>query len=171
LRTGHDVSAERLKELRDAESRHQAMAGALRLLAYRPRSERELRDALRRRGKPEEVIGETLRRMRELGLIDDAAFARSYVEIRSHSSPRSARLLSAELASRGVNRADRERSLAGADDADSAYRAAARRARALASADRATFQRRIGDHLLRRGFGYEVARNTVARLWDERAAS
>jgi SOS response regulatory protein OraA/RecX len=53
------------------------------------------------------------------------------------------------------------------DEADAAYRAAAKRARSLATASLGDFQRRLGDFLLRRGFGYETSRKTVRSLWTE----
>ncbi len=53
-----------------------------RLLAVRPRSRRELERRLRRRGYPEEAIREILARLEEVGLLDDGAFARQWVESR-----------------------------------------------------------------------------------------
>jgi regulatory protein len=167
LRPGQDLTSGDLQALKDRESRYRALSGALRLLSYRQRSERELRDALRRRSVPDDIIAETMERLRGNGLVNDADFARSYVETRDDTSPRARRLLAAELAARGVGRAERERSLASVDEAQAAYRAGQKRVRTLASAPYADFQRRLSDHLLRRGFGYDIARETVQRLWAE----
>lgn len=167
LRPGQELTDGELAALKDREARYRALSGALRLLAYRQRSERELRDALRRRSLPDDVIAETIERLRGNGLVNDASFAHSYVETRGDVSPRGRRLLSAELAARGVGRAEREQSIATVDEAEAAYRAAQKRARTLTSAPYADFQRRLSDHLLRRGFGYDTARATVQRLWAE----
>jgi len=167
LRIGEDVSAARLEELRQAEARHAALTSALRLLAYRPRSETEMRQRLARRGALPSVVDETIVRLRDLGLVDDDAFARSWVESRDQTSPRSRRLLASELRQKGVGRQIVQESLANLDEEDAAYRAAARRARSLATLPYADFRRRLSGFLLRRGFGYETVRATVVRLWEE----
>jgi regulatory protein len=156
-----------LKALEEAEARHSAMATALRLLAYRPRSEKEMRDALSRRRVEPAVLAETMTRLRDLRLLDDADFARSYVDLRDRTSPRGRRLLRSELIARGIDRTATDSPLANIDEADAAYRAASRRARSLSGQAYPDFRRRLGDHLLRRGFGYEVAQATVQRLWAE----
>jgi len=168
LRPGQEISSERIDALQIAEARHSGLAAALRLLACRSRSEKEMREALQRRGVPDGVLAETLARLRELRLLDDHEFARSYVELRDRASPRGLRMLKAELLSKGVPRADIDGSLASVDEHDAAFRAGARRARTLRGCSYGDFQRKLGDHLLRRGFGYETANETVKRLWAAR---
>ena len=116
---------------------------------------------------PDDVITETIERLTSARLIDDRAFAANYVELRDRSSPRGRRLIATELAARGVSKLDRESSIADVDEADAAYRAGQKRARSLAGLPYADFQRRLGEYLLRRGFGYDTARETVRRLRDE----
>ena len=169
LRVGDEVDGDRLRALRDAEARADAMSAALRLLSYRPRSETELRQRLARRGAPPALIDSTIQRLRELGLVDDAAFARSWVESRERASPRGQRLLRQELRAKGVN-SDASRELVeGVDDAEAALRASARRAASLSRLPQAEFRRRLGDFLRRRGFDYETIRLTVERRWRELA--
>lgn len=55
---------------------------ALRLLAYRPRSERELRQRLARAGCAAAHIEAALEKLRGLKLLDDEAFARSFARDR-----------------------------------------------------------------------------------------
>jgi len=167
LRPGQEVTGGQVKAIEEAEARHVAMASALRLLAYRQRSEKEVRDSLRRRRVSAEVIDETVARLRELRLLDDAEFARSYVDLRDRTSPRSRRLLRSELLARGLERGAADASLGEMDEADAAYRAGARRARSMSALAFPDFRRRLGDHLQRRGFGYDTARATVQRLWQE----
>ena len=169
LRVGDEVDGDRLRALRDAEARADAMSAALRLLSYRPRSETELRQRLARRGAPPALIDSTIQRLRELGLVDDAAFARSWVESRERASPRGQRLLRQELRAKGVN-SDASRELVeGVNDAEAALRASARRAASLSGLPQEEFRRRLGDFLRRRGFDYETIRLTVERRWRELA--
>jgi len=80
----------------------QAREVCLRLLTLAPRTRAQLADALRKRGIPDEVAEEVLGRFEDVGLIDDAAFARSWVESRHYSRGLAGRALSAELKQRGV---------------------------------------------------------------------
>lgn len=167
LAPGQELAAERRRELEAEDQRLGAIEAALRLLAAGPRSERELRERLaRRRGFGPEAVDHAMRRMREMGYLDDAAFARTYVEARQ-ASPRSRRALAFELTRKGVDRELAAAALEGHSDADAAYAAAQRRLRSLVGLDRQTFERRLGNFLAGRGFGYGVARATIERCWRE----
>ncbi len=169
LQLGDEINGETLQALREAEARADAMGAALRLLSYRPRSETELRQRLTRRGAPPVLVDSTRERLRELGLVDDAAFAQAWVDGRERASPRGQRLLRQELRAKGVN-SDASRELVeGVDEADGALRASVRRAASLRGLPRAEFRRRLGDFLRRRGFDYETIRVTVERRWRELA--
>jgi regulatory protein len=80
----------------------QARQVCLRLLTLSPRTRSQLADALSRKGIPDETADEVLSRFEDVGLIDDAAFARAWVESRHHSRGLAGRALSAELKQRGV---------------------------------------------------------------------
>lgn len=80
----------------------QARQVCLRLLTLAPRTRAQLADALRKRGIPDEAADEVLGRFEDVGLIDDAAFARAWVESRHYSRGLAGRALSAELKRRGV---------------------------------------------------------------------
>ncbi|HTX26319.1 MAG TPA: regulatory protein RecX [Streptosporangiaceae bacterium] len=75
----------------------------LRLLTIEPRTRAELAKALRRDGIPSEAAETVLGRFTDVGLIDDAAFARAWVESRHYSRGLSRRTLSAELRRHGVD--------------------------------------------------------------------
>ncbi len=167
LRLGDELDGETLQTLREAEARAVAMNAALRLLSYRHRSETELRQRLARRGAPPALVASTIERLRELGLVDDAAFARTWVENREHASPRGRHLLRQELRAKGVNSDALGAVIEGVDEADAALRASARRAASLRGLPPAEFRHRLGDFLRRRGFDYETIRVTVERRWRE----
>ena len=79
-----------------------ARAICLRLLTAGPRTRAQLATALRKRKIPGEVAESVLSRFAEVGLIDDAAFARAWVESRHHGRGLARRALSAELRQRGI---------------------------------------------------------------------
>jgi regulatory protein len=159
-----------------AESDHKAWHAALRLLEARPRAEREIRDRLRRKQFEPEQIDATIARLRDLGLLDDAQFARLWVANRAATSPKGAQALRYELISKGV-----DRQIAGEiveDALDPVTEAemceqVARKAlpRYASSPDRATFQRKLGGLLQRRGFAWDTVGPVLERLWQERGAA
>ncbi len=77
------------------------MEAALRFLSYRARSEKEVRDKLKKRFSPEE-IDLVVEKFKEWNLLNDAQFAQNYAESRARSKPRSHRLLQLELQRKGV---------------------------------------------------------------------
>ena len=168
LAIGTELPHERRQELEAEDQRLGAVESALRLLAMGPRSEHDLRERLtRRRGFRREAADHAVQRMRELGYLNDAAFARFWVESRQAATPRSKRALAFELSRRGLGREELDVALDGVSDADAAYDAAQRRLRSLRGLDKQTFERRLGSFLNSRGFGYGVARATVQRCWTE----
>jgi len=86
----------------DEDPEARARQVCLTLLTFAPRTRAQLAVALRKRGIPEGVADEVLARFADVGLIDDAAFARSWVESRHYSRGLAGRALSAELKERGV---------------------------------------------------------------------
>lgn len=172
LRKGQVLSQADWDRIEAAEQGSRAWNAALRLLESRPRSERELRDRLRRKGFPLQQIDTVLGRLRELNLLDDSQFARLWIANRQHMSPRGVQALRQELRAKGVDRQVIDAIIAEQTDADSeraACEAVARKvARRYADApDRAIFQRKLGGYLLRRGFSFETIKPILDGLWNE----
>ena len=161
--------------LRPVEGGGEAYAGAVRaaltLLSYRPRSEHEVRQRLTGR-RPAEVVERVIQALRGYGYLDDAGFARTWREARERRRPRGRRRLKQELRQFGVAEAVIEEALEGFDAGASCYRAGAKKARLLAGRNTTpeVFRRRLTDFLRRRGFEYDVVRDTVQRLLEESAA-
>lgn len=144
-------------------------AYGLRLLTFRARSEREIRQRFQLRGADPELVDATVERLREGGLVDDQAFAQTWVESRRRASPRGNRLLQHELARKGVARPAIEVALSDEVDASALARAAAaKKARSLAAEPGLAFVRKLTDFLLRRGFDYGVAGSVVRELASQR---
>ena len=174
LKVGDQLPTARRREIEDEDQRLTAHAVALRLLAAAPRSEKDLSDRLRRRGLDRKAVESAVGRMRELGYLDDTAYARFFVEARLASSPRSRRALAFELSRKGVDRELAAEASASSSDEDSAFAAAQRRLRALRNLDHSSFARKLGAFLASRGFSYGTSRTTVDRCWTilaEEAAS
>jgi regulatory protein len=102
LRVGEPVTAEALARIRAADERWRAKQSALSLLAARPRARRELADRLRAKQFGSAAVEWAVGEAERLGLLDDAAFAESWVRDRLRLKPRGSRALVAELTRKGV---------------------------------------------------------------------
>ncbi|MBI2855287.1 MAG: regulatory protein RecX [Chloroflexi bacterium] len=152
--------------MNEADVLEKAVAAGLRFLSYRPRSEAEMRDRLRRRYS-DEVVQAAIQRLKEDGLVDDRAFALAWSESRASHRPRSAALVRRELLEKGVPRDIAQEAAVTVDDEVSAYSAGQRAAASLTEADYQTFRRRLWGYLHRRGFSQSIIRRTTRRLWEE----
>jgi regulatory protein len=135
----------------------------LRQLAVRPRTRAELAGALARRGISEEVSAEVLDRYDEVGIIDDAAFARAWVSSRHAGRGLARRALANELRQRGVDGEVASEALGELDEETEAETARALVERKLRSArgePDAVFRRLVA-MLARKGYPPGVAIRAV----------
>jgi regulatory protein len=80
------------------------LQAAVRLLQARSRSVAETRRRLSRTGYAQPLVEAAVARLVELGILDDEAFARAWLESRDRARPRGERALRQELALQGVDR-------------------------------------------------------------------
>lgn len=129
-------------------------------LTGRARSRSELSDKLAQRGVPDEIATDLLDRFTEVGLIDDAAFARMWVEGRQRSRGLAPRALETELRRKGVSDEVAREALAelDTDGVTEAARALVRKKlRSLRAVDQTTATRRLVGMLARKGYGSGLA--------------
>jgi regulatory protein len=168
LEVGQHLSADQIEELKEANLFQSCFEVALHYLSYRPRSENEVRQRLRRRGFDNKVVDEVIFRLKERRLIDDVAFSEYWRNNRLSFSPRSGRLIKLELRQKGVAAETANEVVKDLDDENYVYEAGLRKARCLSRSDYDDFRRRLYGYLRRRGFNYETVKFAVARLWQER---
>jgi regulatory protein len=141
----------------------------LRLLARRAHSRVELLRKLARRGYDGAAIKTAMTRLEELGYLDDQSFARSFV--RRRGSVRGPRALSAELAARGVDRAQVDMAVAEFGEAEQLAAATQIAERLYARKPSPGYREildEVGTKLVRRGFSVSVARAACHTLLTER---
>jgi len=167
LQVGQELSAGQIEALARAEHFRHCFNTAARYLSYRPRSESELRERLHWRGFDDNSIEAVIARLKEQGLVDDAAFAQFWKDNRESFSPRSRWLTRLELRRKGIANEIIDQVVNTVNDDNSAYQAALTKARNLSPTDYQDFHRRLGEYLKRRGFGYGVINHTIQQLWQE----
>jgi regulatory protein len=153
-----------------------ALAFLLRSTEVRPQTEAELRARLRAREVPDQAADEALERARKLRAVDDAAFARAWVQDRGRVRGYGVSRLKQELRRRQVPEPLIEQALGALADRDEAVAAlelARRRAQRMpATLPPETVARRVAGFLVRRGYGPGVAQRAAReataldREWD-----
>lgn len=155
-------------------SPEQAKEACLRLLAIRARSRAELAQRLSAKGFASEVAEPALDRLAEVGLIDDAEFARQWVRQRHNFSGKGRQALAQELRRKGVAQEDAAAaldSLSADDEHERATELVRRKLRTLpAGLDREKAIRRLVGMLARRGYGHSVAYTVVKAEWEASGA-
>ncbi|MGH3508565.1 MAG: regulatory protein RecX [Nocardioidaceae bacterium] len=137
-------------------------------LTAQARSRAELEEVLASRGVPDDVATRVLDRFTEVGLVDDAAYAETWVRSRLQSRGLSRRALGQELRRKGVDAEVIQESLETIDavaEEAAARELVARKLRSMSRLDEATQLRRLAGMLGRKGYApglaYRVAREAV----------
>lgn len=183
IRVGLQIDGERLVRLLEQELEKRCWDDALHYLARAPHSRHEVERRLARRW-PEELITRVIARLERGAWLDDAAFARAYLEGKPGYGPR--RLLG-DLVRKGVDRELAERVLAelteavaerladqdpdwapvgrpSVGDPGAVRQVALKKLNSVAGLDRVAAERRLGGFLIRRGFALEEVRGVLREL-------
>jgi regulatory protein len=145
----------------------------LRLLTAAPRTRAELAAALSQRGVPDAAAQRVLARFTEVKLIDDATFARAWVESRHHGRGLAGRALGAELRRKGVAPEDIAGALHELDpdqEVATARDLVARRLPGTRGQPGPARMRRLIGMLARKGYGPGLAYRVVREALEQEAA-
>ena len=145
-----------------------AIGYAFLLLKYRPRSIAEFREKLNKRGFSEDIINELTADFKKRGLLDDAKFAKMWLENRINLKPMGKLRLKQELKAKGVSEFDIDDAIDNLkdqfDECQAAKALAQKRMRQLSGLDKITIVRRLSGFLGRRGFSYESVAKAVKEV-------
>ena len=146
---------------------NEALQYAFRLLKFRPRSEYELRQRLKRRGFPESIVKETLLFLKAKGLVDDLEFARIWVESRI-KKPLGINRLKQELRIKGIDKELIEQVVEGVGSKYSEEEIindlVHRRWEKLKHIQPQKAKRRLFLYLLRRGFSLDKVQEAINQI-------
>jgi regulatory protein len=143
-------------------------------LTGQARTRQELADKLAKREVPDEVATELLDRFTEVGLIDDASYARQWVESRHRSRGLAPRALAQELRRKGVGDKEAKAALEQIDEDDQRDAARAlvdKKLRSMRGLDPQVATRRLAGLLARKGYpaglAFAVVREALAGSDDD----
>ena len=136
----------------------------LQRLEAQPRSRAELAESLAKKNVPTDVATSLLDRFEEVGLIDDSAFARIWVDSRVRTRGLARRALAYELKRKGVADDVVQEVLADLqpeDERQAAHRLVQKKLRSMTGLDDTTRIRRLVGMLARKGYSPQLAFDVV----------
>lgn len=168
LEPGRVLHQDEIDALVNKDTTEVALQSALKLIDYRPRAEREIRQKLSQKGFEPEQIEKVIETLRVPNLIQDEKFAASWVESRNEFHPRSHRLMRYELLAKGIENEQIEEALkSSAGDRELAQKAANKMVKRLSNLDWLEFRKKLTAHLMRRGFSFEVINPIARSAWEK----
>ena len=142
-------------------------------LTGQARSRSQLADKLAAKGVPDEIAERLLTRFEEVGLVDDEAFARSWVQSRQSGRGLARRALAQELRRKGIDDDVAREALDEVDpdaEVETARALVRRRLRSVAGVDHTTAVRRLSGMLARKGYPPGTAFRVVREELDAAGA-
>lgn len=164
LKVGKNIEAELVEQLKKETGFERVHDRVLRFATLRPRSEREIKMWLARKGVDEKIGQRVLEKLKGLKLIDDGTFSKWWVDQRNQFRPKSKRALFQELREKGIEKETIEEVL-GQIDAESelelAKKVLAKKIKRLSSLPFKEKRERLLSFLGARGFSWDTATRAV----------
>ena len=104
LKVGQELTQEEVEEIIKKAELHKTYEKLLKFAMTRPRSEKEVRDWLKRKEVHASIHEELFKRLKHLDLIDDRKFTEWWVRQRTEFKPRGERALYSELLQKGIDK-------------------------------------------------------------------
>jgi regulatory protein len=158
--------------IKDPEkARERTMNRAVRLLAAKPRSIRELRERLLEKSWTNaEIVDGVLERLKEYKYLDDEQYARDLAVSKLRQKPQGPRKLQQSLSQKQLDKEIVKGALDAAfeklPEADLIDRAIEKRVRLKGVPETREDKKKFYDHLLRQGFGFDLIRERMKSIAD-----
>lgn len=162
LRRRRKVFADEDRSVKDVErARERTMNRAVKLLAAKPRSIRELRDRLlEKQWTNVEIVDSVIGKLAEYDYVDDDRFAADLAMSKLRQRPQGERRLRNTLSQKKLDKETVDRAIEQAfgslPESELIDRAIEKRVRLKGRPRTRDEKRRFYDHLLRQGFGYDL---------------
>lgn len=168
LKIGQKITEDKIQKLIEENEIGKILDKVYRFLSYRPRSEKEIKDYLKKKNVGLKVEEAVLVRLKKLKLVDDQEFARWWIDSRSKGKPKGKIVLQRELWQKGIEREIAQKLLGKQDELTLAQKAAAKKLKSFKNLPRREFYQKMGAYLVRRGFEWETAKSVIDTLVKNR---
>ena len=166
LKIGEELDQKKIDQILESEVKKESKDAALKFLSYRMRSEKEVRDKLRKKEFAQDIIDEVIGDLKRVNLLDDYEFTSAWIRDRISNKPRGKTLLKQELWKKGIKDETIEKVLKEYfEDEDEELNLAKnlleKRKKRYENLDKNIAKRRMMSFLLRRGFSYEIVKQAL----------
>lgn len=182
LEIGQKITAGRIQDMIIADQTERLENKSLKFLSFRPRSEKEIRNHLLRKGKLQEIKSETeksqyessieevIKKLKKIRQIDDLEFSKWWLEQRYNFNPRGVAVLKAELRFKGIETNIIDELLQNDTEfqVQLATKAAEKKIKLYQRFDDREFRDKMGQFLARRGFGWTIVKQAVDTVSKKR---
>lgn len=164
LKVGAAVTPESLAAIQLESEKQTALDKALTHITASMKTERDIRDFLKRKGYLQDVSDYVVEKMNGYGFLDDALYARQYAE--SASKTKGARLIEAELRRKGISEEIASEAVGALQNGgESAKRVLVKYLRGKETGR--DVLRKAFSYLISKGFDYDTAREALGSLREE----
>jgi len=171
LMKGELVEEEKLRRVLEDEEQQKAWSDALKHVGRRPRSEKEVRQFLKRKQYAEPLADRIILRLKEQRYLDDADFAALWTEQRIYSQKKGSRWVKQELQQKGVAPATIQEALdqVPPDEEERICFELGLKKWKLTSGTSQDKRRKTAAFLMRRGYSPSIVGKAVRRIVDATA--
>ncbi len=170
LKVGQELKPEQVEKLIKENELQKILDRVFNFLSFRPRSQKEILNFLKRKQVGEQTQDLIIKKLADLKMIDDLAFASWWSEQRQTFRPEGQRLLKMELKNKGIAKEIIDQALKEQKPVSQLAMAEKLLAKKKNQLQKLSFEERkkkIYGLLLRRGFSYETVKKLIGRDFDE----
>ena len=161
LRKGDDLPEEKITEIKDFDEFNYGKTASYRLLSYRQRSEKEIKDKLKEKKISPENIGKVIDKLKDLKFIDDKTFAKNYITDQINKKPAGRTFLKYKLLQKGIDKTTSEETIkvnyTEEKELNNAVLLVSKYSKKVRGTTEQDKKRKCYQYLLSRGFTYDVA--------------
>ena len=166
LKVDQELTDEEIADIVKKAEFQKTLDKLLRFATLRPRSEKEIKDWLKRKKVHISLFDKLLKRLRQLSLLDDEKFAKWWVEQRQSFRPKPKRILNIELRIKGITKETIEKVLEETkiDEEKMARELLEKKAYKWHALPRRRAGQKISQYLAGKGFGWDTINSAVDAL-------
>ena len=145
---------------------------ALRFLSFRPRSEKEINDYLKKKNVGMITSQKIISKLKESNFLNDLEFAKWWIEQRTLIKPRAWRIIKIELKQKGISSEIIEELNANSEseeinDLTIAIKLAQKRFPRYKSLPRQEIYQKLGRFLISKGFDYDTVKRSIDEVFSK----
>jgi regulatory protein len=162
LKVGQKLSQKQVEDLVFKNEFQKLLDRTLLLISRRPRSEKEIRDYLKRKKSSLKITESIIKKLKQLKQINDQEFASWWVEQRTTFRPKGKFGLMMELRQKGIEKETIEKAIGKVNELPLAEKLIQKKAKSFKNLPREVVYQKLTAYLARRGFSWETIKVVVA---------